>query len=160
MKVITRFAPSPTGFMHIGGVRTALFAWLWARKNAGTFILRIEDTDQKREVEGSVEHIKESLRWLGLDWDFGPDAPGPFGSCIQSERIDSYKMAAKQLIEKGFAYPDPYTPEELESMRKEAEAAKRPFLFREHRPETFDTWDGTKPLRFKVPEVKKYEGHD
>src|ERR1700676_7763 len=88
MTVRTRFAPSPTGFMHIGGVRTALFAWLWARKNDGTFILRIEDTDQKREVEGSIAHIQESLRWLKIDWDYGPDKQGPFGSCIQSERLE------------------------------------------------------------------------
>lgn len=101
--VVTRFAPSPTGFMHIGGVRTALFAYLWARKNNGTFILRIEDTDQERKVEGSIEHIQETLRWLGLEWDFGPDKPGSFGSCIQSERLETYQVAARQLIEKGFA---------------------------------------------------------
>ena len=159
-KVVTRFAPSPTGFMHIGGVRTALFAWLWARKNNGTFILRIEDTDQKREVEGSIAHIQESLHWLNIDWDYGPDAQGPFGSCIQSERLESYKAAARQLIDTGFAYPDPYTAEQLDAMRKEAEAAKKPFLFREHRPETFDAWDGTRSLRFKVPEIKKYSWHD
>jgi glutamyl-tRNA synthetase len=102
-KVVTRFAPSPTGFMHIGGVRTALFAWAWARKNAGTFILRIEDTDKEREVPGSIEHIQETLRWLGLEWDFGPDKPGTFGSCIQSERLDTYHAAAKILIDKGLA---------------------------------------------------------
>jgi glutamyl-tRNA synthetase len=159
-KVVTRFAPSPTGFMHIGGVRTALYAWLWARKNRGTFILRIEDTDQKREVEGSVAHIMESLEWLGLNWDYGPDKHGPFGSCVQSERMETYRAAAQILIDKGLAYPDPYTTEELEVLRKEAEAAKKPFLFREHRPQTFGTWDGTRPLRFKVPEVKRYSWHD
>ena len=77
-KTVTRFAPSPTGFMHIGSVRTALYAWLWARKNKGTFILRIEDTDQERAVAGSIEHIQESLKWLGLGWDQGP--------ILQSER--------------------------------------------------------------------------
>jgi glutamyl-tRNA synthetase len=146
--------------MHIGGVRTALYAWLWARKNGGTFILRIEDTDQKREVAGSLTHIMESLEWLGLDWDYGPDKRGPFGSCIQSERMELYRAAAQILIDKGLAYPDPYTPEELDAMRKEAENAKRPFLFREHRPETFGVWDASRPLRFKVPVVKKYHWHD
>lgn len=159
-KVVTRFAPSPTGFMHIGGVRTALFAYLWARKNNGTFILRIEDTDKAREVAGSIEHIQESLTWLGIDWDFGPDKPGPFGSCIQSQRLDTYKEWAEKLIAKGLAYPDPYTQEEVESFREKAQSEKRPFLFRDHRPETFGTWDGTKPLRLKVPEVKRYEWND
>jgi len=97
IKVVTRFAPSPTGFMHVGGVRTALYAWLLARKNQGTFILRIEDTDKEREVEGSIEHIKESLKWLGLNWD---------DFCIQSERLDIYKKYADRLLEKGFAYSD------------------------------------------------------
>ena len=97
-KVVTRFAPSPTGFMHVGGVRTALYAWLLARKNNGQFILRIEDTDKEREVEGSIAHIQDSLKWLGLDWDQGP--------YIQSERLDLYKKYADKLKEKGFAYSD------------------------------------------------------
>ncbi len=160
-KVVTRFAPSPTGFMHIGGVRTALFAYLHARKNNGDFILRIEDTDKNREVEGSIEHIKESLKWLGLEWDYGPDSKTtPFGSCIQSERLDSYLHYAKILVEKGLAYPDPYTPEEVEMFRNQATEEKRPFLFRDHRPETTGVWDGTKPLRLKVPEVKRYTWND
>lgn len=159
-KIVTRFAPSPTGLMHVGGLRTGLFAWLWARKNNGTFILRIEDTDKVREMPGSKEQIMESLSWLGLTWDFGPDKIGPWGSCIQSERIDIYKKYAQKLIEKGFAYPDPYTEEEVETFRKKAEENKQPFLFRNHRPETFENWDGTKPLRFKVPELKRYEWHD
>ncbi len=159
-KVVTRFAPSPTGFMHIGGVRTALFAYLWARKNKGTFILRIEDTDQERKVEGSIEHIQETLHWLGLEWDFGPDKPGSFGSCIQSERLETYQAAALQLIEKGFAYPDPYSAEEVDAFRKQAQAEKRPFLFRDHRPATFGEWDGKRPLRFRVPEVRRSAWHD
>ncbi len=160
MKIITRFAPSPTGFMHIGGVRTALFAYLWVKKNDGTFILRIEDTDQERLVPGSVEHIKEALSWFGIDWNYGPDKPGPFGSCIQSERLEIYKKYALELEKKGLAYPDPYTKEEVEAFRKTAEAEKKPFLYREHRPETFQKWDGTKPLRLKVSEIKKYKWHD
>ncbi len=159
-KVVTRFAPSPTGLMHVGGLRTGLFAWLWARKNNGTFILRIEDTDKVREMPGSKEQIMESLSWLGLVWDFGPDKPGTWGSCIQSERLDIYKKYAQKLIDKGLAYPDPYTEEQVEEFRKKAEENKQPFLFRNHRPETFEVWDGTKPLRFKVPELKRYEWHD
>jgi glutamyl-tRNA synthetase len=159
-KVVTRFAPSPTGFMHIGGVRTALFAYLFARKHEGTFILRIEDTDKVREVEGSIAHIEKALSWLGLEWDFGPEKSGPFGSCIQSERLASYKQYAQKLIERGLAYPDPYTKEEVDSFRAQAEAEKRPFLFRNHRPETFAVWDGTKPLRLKAPFIKRYTWED
>lgn len=150
-KIVTRFAPSPTGFMHIGGVRTALYAWLFARQNNGEFILRIEDTDKNREVDGSIEHIQKSLAWLGINWD---------AFYKQSDRLDIYKSYAEKLIEKGFAYPDPYTPEELETFREQAQAEKRPFLFRDHRPHTFDTWDGTQPLRFKVPEIKRYHWYD
>ncbi len=158
--VITRFAPSPTGFMHIGGVRTALFAYLFARKHGGKFILRIEDTDKEREVAGSIGHIQESLTWLGITWDYGPENPGPFGSCIQSERLPLYLSYAHKLIEKGLAYPDPYTAEEVAIFKQQAIDEKRPFLIRNHRPETFDVWDGTKPLRLKVPEVKRYTWND
>ncbi len=159
-KIVTRFAPSPTGFMHIGGIRTALFAYLWARKNNGTFILRIEDTDKEREVEGSIKHIENSLLWLGLEWDFGPETPGSFGSCIQSERLQTYMEFAHKLIEKGFAYPDPYTKEEVDDFRKKSEEEKKAFLYRDHRPEKFEIWDGKKPLRFKVPEIKRYTWTD
>ncbi len=159
-KVITRFAPSPTGFMHVGNLRTGLFAWLWARKNNGTFILRIEDTDKKREVEGSIEHIKESLRWIGMDWDQGPEIGGPHEPYIQSDRLDLYKKYGQKLIEKGLAYADPYTPEQLDIWRKEAEENKKPFLYREHRPENPPAWDGTMPLRFKISEIKKYSWTD
>lgn len=159
-KVVTRFAPSPTGFMHVGGVRTALFAWLFARKNNGTFILRIEDTDKAREVEGSAAHIIEALRWLGLEWNEGVDIGGPHAPYLQSKRLDSYIKYTQILLEKGLAYPDPYTEEELEVLRKKAEDEKRPFLFRDHRPEVVEKWDGKKPVRFKVPEIKRYEWHD
>ena len=159
-KVITRFAPSPTGFMHVGGVRTAVFAWLWARKNNGTFILRIEDTDKEREVEGSVAHIIESLKWFGLNWDEGPEVGGKNAPYKQSERLDLYKKYAQKLIDKGLAYSDPYTSEEIEIFRKKAEADKKPFLYREHRPESFEVWDGTKPLRFKTENIKRYEWND
>jgi len=160
MKVVTRFAPSPTGFMHVGGIRTALYAWLWARKNKGTFILRIEDTDKEREVAGSIEHIIESLKWLGINWDEGPNIGGPNAPYLQSERLDSYKKYAQILIDKGLAYPDPYTEEEVGIFRDRALLVKKPFLYREHRPEVFDKWDYTKPLRFKTPEIKSYKWND
>ena len=162
-KVVTRFAPSPTGFMHVGNVRTALYAWLLARKNNGQFILRIEDTDQKREVGGSLEHIQKSLKWLGLNWDQGLDIGGPHAPYIQSERmkqLDIYKKYAEKLIEKGFAYSGSYTEEELENFRKKAEEEKKPFLYREHRPENPSVWDGAMPLRFKIKELKKTVWND
>lgn len=156
----TRFAPSPTGYLHVGGVRTALFAWLLARQSGGQFILRLEDTDKKREVEGSGQHIMDSLSWLGLHWDEGiGEVGGPYGPYKQSERLATYKEWAQKLVEKGRAYADPYTPEELEKFREEARTAKKPFLFRNHRPENPPVWDGTKPLRFKS-EPKEYHWHD
>jgi len=159
-KVITRFAPSPTGFMHIGGVRTALYAWAYAKKNNGTFILRIEDTDKAREVEGSIAHIIKSLKWLNIDWNEGPDIGGPNAPYKQSERLNSYLEYAKILIEKGLAYTDPYTEEEVEAFRKKADEEKRPFLYRDHRPTNPPIWDGTQPLRFKVTDIKSYKWHD
>ncbi len=159
-EVITRFAPSPTGFMHVGGIRTALYAYLWAKKNKGTFILRIEDTDKEREVGGSLDHIIESLNWLKINWDEGPNIGGPHSPYLQSERLDLYKKYAQILIDKGLAYPDPYTEEEVGIFRDKAELKKKPFLYREHRPEKFGVWDGTKPLRFKVPEIKSYKWND
>jgi len=159
-KVVTRFAPSPTGFIHVGNIRTALYAWLWAKKNKGIFILRIEDTDKEREVAGSIDHIIESLKWLGINWDEGPSIGGPHNPYLQSERLDLYKKYAQILIDKGLAYPDPYTEEEVDGFREKAELEKKPFLFREHRPEKFEEWDFTKPLRFKVSEIKSYKWND
>jgi len=157
--VRTRFAPSPTGFLHVGGIRTALFAWLIARQNNGQFVLRIEDTDQAREVAGAEAHIIKSLRELGLDFDEGPDLPGDFGPYRQSERLVTYKEWAQILIDSGRAYADPYTPEEVQKFREEALGSKKPFLYRNHRPENPPAWDGTMPLRFKS-EPKDYEWHD
>lgn len=159
-KVVTRFAPSPTGFIHVGNIHTALYAWLWARKNNGIFILRIEDTDKKREVEGSIEHIKKSLRWLGLNWDQGPDVGGPHAPYLQSKRLSLYKKYADVLIKKSLAYADPYTEAEIEKWRFEAEENKKPFLYREYRPKNPPAWDGTKPLRFKISELKQTKWND
>lgn len=158
-KVRTRFAPSPTGYMHVGGVRTALFAWLVARQNKGEFILRLEDTDKTREVEGSGDHIIKSLKWLGIDWDEGFDKAGKYGSYKQSDRLDTYKQWANKLIEAGRAYADPYSPEEVQSFREQAIKDKKPFLYRNFRPENPPKWDGTQPLRFKS-DPKNYTWHD
>ncbi len=157
--VRTRFAPSPTGYLHVGGIRTALFAWLVARQNGGQFILRIEDTDRAREVEGAEAHIIESLRALGLEYDEGPDMPGEYGPYRQTERLETYKPFAQMLIDSGRAYADPYTPEEVQAFREQAQKDKKPFLYRNHRPENPPAWDGTKPLRFKS-DPKPYEWHD
>ncbi len=159
-KVVTRFAPSPTGFLHVGSARTALYSYLFAQKNNGKFILRIEDTDKAREVDGAIKHIEDSLGWLGIEYDFGPDKPGETGPYLQSDRLDIYKKYAQKLIDRGLAYPDPYTTEEITEFREQAKAENRPFLFRQHQPETFTDWDGTRPLRFKTPEIKRYEWND
>ena len=148
-KVRTRFAPSPTGALHAGTVRTALFAWLTARHTGGDFILRIEDTDKGREVEGGIKNITESLKYLGLNWDEGPEVDGQHGPYIQSERLEIYKEWAEKLLKTGRAYADPYSPEEVDKFRKAAQAAKKPFLFRDHRPDKPPAWDGSQPLRFK-----------
>jgi glutamyl-tRNA synthetase len=151
MNTRTRFAPSPTGFLHVGGVRTALFAWLVARQTRGQFILRIEDTDRTRHVKESEQHIQNCLKWLGLDWNEGPFR--------QSERLGIYKEWANKLVAAGRAYADPYDPKQLEEFRQEAASQKKPFLFRNHRPENLPAWDGSQPLRFKS-EPKEYRWHD
>lgn len=157
--VRTRFAPSPTGYLHVGGIRTALFAFLLARQAGGQFVLRLEDTDKKREVAGSDQHLMDSLHALGLNYDEGPDIGGSFGPYRQSERLDHYQKWAQKLIDSGRAYADPYTPEEVQAFREAAVAAKQPFLYRNHRPENPPVWDGSQPLRFKS-EPKSYERTD
>lgn len=158
--ITTRFAPSPTGFMHVGSVRTALYAWLYARKHKGRFILRIEDTDKEREVTGSIPHIISSLKWLGIEWDEGVDKGGPFAPYLQSQRLELYHTYAQKLAAAGLAYPDPYTEEELSALRAKAENEHRPFLFRDHRPHVQEPWDGSAPLRFRTPQIKRYTWHD
>src|ERR687897_898415 len=124
-QIRVRYAPSPTGSLHVGGVRTALFNWLFARKNDGTFVLRIEDTDLERSTEESVEQLKRSLRWIGLDWDEGPEFDGPHGPYRQTERMELYREAAQKLLDSGTAYRDFATAEELAELREEARAAGR-----------------------------------
>lgn len=124
--VRVRYAPSPTGALHLGGARTALFNYLFARQQGGSFLLRIEDTDRARFRPGSVEQIQEGLRWLGLEWDEGPDKVGPLGPYIQSQRLPLYHDAARQLIASGAAYRCFCTPDRLERMRAEQRARKEP----------------------------------
>ncbi len=126
MSVRVRFAPSPTGYLHIGGARTALFNWLFARKHGGQFVLRIEDTDQKRTVPGALEAIMDGLRWLGLDWDEGPDVGGPYGPYVQTERAGLYQKWAYSLVAQGQAYKCFCTPEELAAMREEQKEKRLP----------------------------------
>lgn len=156
----TRFAPSPTGYIHVGNVRAALFPWLLARQQQGTFILRIEDTDQTRFVDGATDLIMDSLKWLGITWDEGPDIGGPRGPYTQTQRKDHYLAWAQKLIDKGLAYADPYSPEEVAAFRAEARAQKKPFLYRDYRPANPPKWDGSQPLRFKVTSPKRYTWQD
>ena len=132
MEIRTRFAPSPTGFMHLGGLRTALYNYLYARKMGGKFILRIEDTDQDRFVEGATEVIYDTLRGCGINWDEGPDVGGPCGPYVQSERKALYLPYAKQLVEKGAAYYCFCTKEELDERRAAAEAKGEVFKYDKH----------------------------
>jgi glutamyl-tRNA synthetase len=134
MSVRTRFAPSPTGYLHIGGVRTALFNWLFARQHGGQFLLRIDDTDAERNVAEALQPILDGFKWLGLDWDEGPTddgqgSRGPCGSYFQSQRLGQYQAAVKVLVEKGFAYRDFATPDELKAEREAAEEEKKAFLY-------------------------------
>ncbi len=158
MTVRTRFAPSPTGYLHIGGVRTALFCWLFARRHGGQFILRIDDTDQQRNVEEALAPILHGLHWLGIDWDEGPEIGGPYGPYYQSQRGDRYQAAVEKLVATDAAYYDYATTEELQAEREAAEREKRNFLYsRRWMAETaadrsrFEA-EGRKPVvRLKMP---------
>ncbi|AGG06823.1 MULTISPECIES: glutamate--tRNA ligase [Dehalococcoides] len=125
-EVRVRYAPSPTGYPHLGNIRTAMFNWLFARHNGGKFIVRIEDTDRERYVEGAVESILESLNWLGLDWDEGPDKGGDYGPYYQSERLPLYRKAAEKLVAEGKAYYCHCSSEKLDKMREDQIARKEP----------------------------------
>jgi glutamyl/glutaminyl-tRNA synthetase len=156
---VTRFAPSPTGYLHIGGARTALFNWLWARRAGGRFILRIEDTDQKRNTPTAARQVMDDLKWLGIMWDEGPEVEGPNGPYLQSQRKDIYDRYIKKLLDEKKAYYCFDTPEELDALRQKAEAQKQNLNY--PRPEKFpDTADSEKAraegrpvtVRFAVPQ--------
>src|SRR5918999_742751 len=158
-RIRVRYAPSPTGMLHVGGVRTALFNWLFARKNGGVFVLRIEDTDLERSTEESVEQLKRSLRWIGLEWDEGPEIGGPYGPYRQTERMELYREAAENLLDSGLAYRDFATPEELAELRERARAEGRQPIYtggeyREMDPdEAREKIEAGEPytVRFKTP---------
>ena len=135
--IVTRFAPSPTGYLHIGGARTALFNWLLARRMGGKFLLRIEDTDTKRNTPTAMQQVLSDLRWLGIDWDEGPEVGGPHGPYLQSQRREIYDRYIRQLLEAGKAYYCFDTTEELVALRDQAEADKTSNIYR--RPERFPT---------------------
>ena len=159
MKTTTRFAPSPTGYIHIGNVRSAIYPYLLARQEKGKMILRIEDTDRARYVEGATELIEDTLEWLGLNWDEGPIIGGPHAPYFQSERKEIYHAWARKLIESGRAYADPTPPEVIDKNRKESNEHKIPFLYRNYRPKHTPAWEPGIPLRFKA-EPKEYNWHD
>ncbi len=135
--VITRFAPSPTGYLHVGGARTAIFNWLFARKMDGKFILRIEDTDLKRNTPTATQQVMDDLRWLGIKWDEGPEVGGPNGPYLQSQRIDIYDKYIKQLLDENKSYYCFDTLEELDELRKQAQSEKKNFIY--PRPVVFPT---------------------
>jgi glutamyl-tRNA synthetase len=123
-----RFAPSPTGYLHIGGVRTALFNWLFARRHGGTFVLRVDDTDTQRNLDDALAPILDGFRWLGLEWDEGAEVGGPHAPYYQSQRLGLYQAAVEKLLARGFAYRDYARPEETQEERAAAEAAKVPYI--------------------------------
>lgn len=158
--VRVRFAPSPTGKLHIGGARTAIYNWAFARANGGTFILRIDDTDPTRSTDENTQIILRAMRWLGLDWDEGPEVGGDFGPYSQTERLNLYKQTAERLLAEGKAYPCFCTPEQLAADREAAQARKDPFQGYQRRCRDLSTEeaqariDAGEPyvLRIKVPE--------
>lgn len=155
----TRFAPSPTGYIHIGNVRSAIYPYLLAKQQGGKFILRIEDTDRARFVEGATELIEDTLKWIGLDWDEGPIVGGPDEPYFQSERQEIYLEWAKKLIDAGRAYGDDTSAETIDKYRKVCYNEKRPYLYRDFRPENPPQWHLGMPLRFKS-DPKPRHWHD
>ena len=163
----TRFAPSPTGYLHIGGVRTALFNWLFAKGRGGQFLLRIDDTDQDRNVESALEPILHGFRWLGLDWDEGPGVDGPHAPYFQSARSEKYQAAVDALLESGAAYRDFATTDELTTEREAAQAAGVPFKYsRKWMAETpeaaaaFEAKGRQAVVRLKMPDTGTLELND
>lgn len=154
MAVRTRFAPSPTGELHLGNLRTALYAFLYARHHRGQFYIRIEDTDRERYVPGSEQRLLETLKRIGVVWDEGPDIGGPYGPYTQSQRLDRYRRAAAQLVEQGSAYRCDCTPERLAALRDSQTQAKQPTRYDGNCRARTDV-DSQKPhvIRFRVPEV-------
>lgn len=155
--VRVRFAPSPTGFLHVGSIRSGLFNWLWARHNGGAYVLRIEDTDQARLVEGAVEQILATHRALGITPDEGPEMGGEFGPYLQSQRLDIYQQKAKELIAKSSLYPCWCSPERLAGLREQAQKAGKAFKYDRHclQPGNQKSLGEPHVLRFRIPNEPK-----
>jgi glutamyl-tRNA synthetase len=165
--VRTRFAPSPTGYLHIGGVRTALFNWLFARRHGGQFILRIDDTDQGRNQPEALRPILDGFRWLGINWDEGAEVGGPYGPYYQSQRQDRYQRAVQTLLDRGVAYYDYASADEMKAEREAADKEKRPFLYsRRWMAESasdrarFEKEGRTGVVRLKIPRAGACRFHD
>jgi glutamyl-tRNA synthetase len=167
MTVRTRFAPSPTGYLHIGGVRTALYNWLLAKQAGGQFLLRIDDTDQQRNVEEALQPILEGFRWLGLNWDEGPEIGGPFAPYFQSQRSSRYQTAVDTLVASGHAYRDFAKTEELQAQREQAEKDGRPFVYdrqwmaiNDQQAKAWSEEGRTSVVRLKMPREGKCQFND
>ncbi len=165
--VRTRFAPSPTGYLHIGGVRTALFNWLFARRHGGQFVLRIDDTDVQRHVAEALEPILAGFRWLGIDWDEGPDVGGPHAPYYQSQRGPRHQAAVQELLAGGQAYRDYATPDEIQAERQQAEREKRHFVYSRRwmaesdaQAEQFEAQGRQAVVRLKMPREGSCAFHD
>src|ERR687893_1340828 len=156
-RIRVRYAPSPTGMLHVGGVRTALFNWLFAHKNGGVFIVRIEDTDLERSTEESVEQLKRSLRWIMLDWDEGPEVGGPHAPYRQTERMGLYREAAQRLLDSGAAYYDFATPEELREFRERAQAEKRQPIYRGGEYREMDPQEARRKVEAEEPHTVRFK---
>jgi glutamyl-tRNA synthetase len=172
MSIRTRFAPSPTGYLHIGGVRTALFNWLLAKQSGGQFLLRIDDTDAQRNVAEALQPILDGFRWLGIDWDEGPTADGqgsygPHGPYFQSQRLQLYQAAAAKLLASGHAYRDYARPEDLAAQREMAEKAGQAYIYDrrwmasdDHQAKQFEAEGRQAVVRLKMPREGKCSFHD
>ncbi len=167
MTIRTRFAPSPTGYLHIGGVRTALFNYLLAKQAGGQFILRIDDTDAQRNVQEALQPILDGFRWLGLNWDEGPNVDGPYAPYFQSQRLSNYQAAAKQLLSSGHAYRDYAKTEEMQVLREAAEKAKQPFVYDrrwmaidDEQAARFEAEGRQAVVRLKMPREGQCKFHD
>lgn len=167
MTVRTRFAPSPTGYLHIGGVRTALFNWLLAKQAGGQFILRIDDTDAQRNQDEALKPILEGFRWLGMDWDEGPEVGGPHQPYCQSQRLESYQAAVKKLLDAGLAYRDYATAAEMTAEREAAEKSKTDFVYSrtwmaetDQQAAAFEAQQRSYVVRLKMPRAGKCQFKD
>lgn len=167
MTIRTRFAPSPTGYLHIGGVRTALFNYLLAKKAGGQFLLRIDDTDQQRNVEAALKPILDGFRWLGLEWDEGPECSGPYAPYFQSQRSEHYQRAVEKLLASGYAYKDYAKTEELAELKAQAEKEGKAFIYdrrfmatTSEQHKEYESQGRTAVVRLKMPRSGQCQFHD